>query len=510
MGKALYRKYRSKSLDEIIGQEHITTTLKNAINAGNISHAYLFTGPRGVGKTSIARILAHEINNLPYEDETTHLDIIEIDAASNRRIDEIRDLRERVHIAPTSSKYKVYIIDEVHMLTKEAFNALLKTLEEPPAHAVFILATTEAHKLPDTIVSRTQRFTFKPVSQDKVVSHLKSIAKDEGFSIDDAGMELLASHGGGSFRDSISMLDQARGHGSAVSLSDVERLLGIAPDDLISGLIGSLGSGTPADIISHLETIRDRGYQAGHIAKQLSGVIRSGLVDGKTAIPPETAINVLGQLLTVQSAHDQMAKLELILIDTVIGNAPAATEGPAAVEQPAKPTAAPKPPEPVQDITTPPAPTPEPVAAKKAPAKTKSESSAPKEVVQETVAAAPAKPGAFDEAAWNQALETLKQTHNTLYSVARMAQPAISGDELVLTFGFAFHQKRLNETKNMQVISDVVKKVTGIPVQISCVVGTVSSQPKQLSVQPPVAASTQSDPLAAISNIFGSAEVLES
>ena len=144
MGKALYRTYRSQKLSEIVGQEHITQTLSNALKSGAISHAYLFTGPRGVGKTSIARILAHELNKLPYSD-TLHLDIIEIDAASNRRIDEIRDLRDKVHIAPTSAPYKVYIIDEVHMLTREAFNALLKTLEEPPAHAVFILATTEAH-----------------------------------------------------------------------------------------------------------------------------------------------------------------------------------------------------------------------------------------------------------------------------------------------------------------------------------------------------------------------------
>src|SRR4030095_1533830 len=139
MGRALYRKYRSKKLSEVVGQEHITTTLENALKNDHLSHAYLLTGPRGVGKTSVARILAYEVNGLPYDEDATHLDIIEIDAASNRRIDEIRELRQRVHNAPASAKYKVYIIDEVHMLTKEAFNALLKTLEEPPEHAIFIL-----------------------------------------------------------------------------------------------------------------------------------------------------------------------------------------------------------------------------------------------------------------------------------------------------------------------------------------------------------------------------------
>ncbi len=500
MGKALYRKYRSKSLDEIIGQEHITDTLRNALKAGNLSHAYLFTGPRGTGKTSIARILAHEINQLPYEEEANHLDIIEIDAASNRRIDEIRELRERVHTAPTSAKYKVYIIDEVHMLTKEAFNALLKTLEEPPEHAVFILATTEAHKLPETIVSRTQRFTFKPVEHDKVVAHLKHIAKKEGFSVDDKGLNLLASHGGGSFRDSISMLDQARGHGDKVTLSDVQSLLGLAPDELLTSLLDTLQRGTAADIVEHLSAIKNQGYHAGQIAKQLSARIRQGILSGESILPHHQAVALLEKLLNVPAAHDQLASLELALIENVLSNTP---EQLATVESsspvPSKNIVEPR----IQDVTPPEA-APTPLV------EVEEEDQTPEiaQVIEESTQDAPEQ---FDVETWNKALTIIKQTHNTLYSMARMANPTIDGDELTLTFGFAFHQKRLNETKNKQVITDIVQKVSGKPITITCAIGKVTSSPKALTVEPPVAATTSSnDTVSTISNIFGGAEVLES
>ena len=179
MGQALYRKYRSKSLSEVIGQDHITQTLSRAIKNGRIAHAYLFTGPKGVGKTSIARILAHEINGLDYSEYSAKaIDIIEIDAASNRKLEETKSLIEKVYVSPISAKFKVYIIDEVHMLTPESFNALLKTLEEPPEHVVFIMATTEAHKLPPTFISRTQRYTFKPIDSQKIADHLAYIAKE--------------------------------------------------------------------------------------------------------------------------------------------------------------------------------------------------------------------------------------------------------------------------------------------------------------------------------------------
>jgi len=296
MGQVLYRKYRSKSLDEIIGQEHITKTLKQAIKTGRISHAYLFTGPRGVGKTSVARILAHEINKLPYSDDSAHLDIIEIDAASNRRIDEIRELRDKVYVAPTSAKYKVYIIDEVHMLTREAFNALLKTLEEPPEHVVFILATTDAHKVPDTITSRTQRFTFKPVPIDKVVDHLAFIAKNEGITVDHDSLVLLAEHGEGSFRDSISLLDQASSDGKKIELDDVQLMLGIPGPSALDELLQALDSGSSATTMHVLTRMYEQGFQAGTIASELSREIRSRMLNNQHH---PSDIDLLSDLLRV-------------------------------------------------------------------------------------------------------------------------------------------------------------------------------------------------------------------
>src|SRR5665213_487201 len=261
MGQALYRKYRSKSLDEIVGQEHITESLKHAIKDHNISHAYLLTGPRGVGKTSIARILAYAVNDVPYSDESEQLlDIIEIDAASHRRIEEMRDLREKVNFTPSILKYKVYIIDEVHMLTKEAFNALLKTLEEPPAHVIFILATTELNKVPETIISRTQRYNFRPVPRDRVIEHLKYIAEAEKIQIDDEALGLIAVHGKGSFRDSISLLDQIRNQSDKISVDNVLDTIGLAPTQIIDSIKEAVVANDKLQLLRILADIDNSGY----------------------------------------------------------------------------------------------------------------------------------------------------------------------------------------------------------------------------------------------------------
>jgi DNA polymerase-3 subunit gamma/tau len=492
MGQALYRKYRSKSLAEIVGQEHITTTLDNALKKGAISHAYLFTGPRGVGKTSIARILAHEVNGLPYDEQGTHLDIIEIDAASNRRIDEIRELRDRVHVSPTSAKYKVYIIDEVHMLTREAFNALLKTLEEPPAHAIFILATTEAHKLPETIVSRTQRYTFRPIDHSKAVKHLKSIAKQEKIHVEDDALELIARHGGGSFRDSISLLDQARNQADTVTLQHVQAMLGIAPEEAINGLLTILNNNDLSGLVRTLQELREHGYHAAGLAKQLSARLRQSLITGNIPMRPERITRLLARLIDVPASHDPDTLLEIILVESIQPQTPAAKQSD---DPPAKPAPADAPPQQsVKTETRPSRPKPKPAQTVPQPA-----------AIETPVT--PTGNGALNEDIWLQALQAIKQKHNTLYGIARMAAAEFAGNRLTLIFAFPFHQKRLSEAKNQQVIADTLANLLGSPVEIECIVDKNHTKKPSKSKESAVKPATN-DPMDTISNIFGGAELL--
>lgn len=489
MGQALYRKHRPKSLSQVIGQEHITDTLLEALKQGRISHAYLLTGPRGIGKTSVARILAHEINQLPYTDDSSHLDIIEIDAASNRRIDEIRDLREKVYIAPSSAKYKVYIIDEVHMLTREAFNALLKTLEEPPAHVVFILATTEPHKLPDTIVSRTQRYSFKPVESSKVADQLAAIAKAEGIKVTRDALLQLASHGEGSFRDSISLLDQASNSKGTLDEADVLKQLGIPPTDAIQRLLLSLGS-EPSDIAVKLQELYEQGYQAVIIAKQLGITMRQQFLHQSLSLSSATTLDLMAQLLEVPASHDPERYLEILLLRT-------ATMSPRRGE--AEST--------------------RPVQAKKLPKrqlnsqpdiKVSEQIDAPADEAGTEPASEPetmaSKPLSND--IWPEVLKSLKQRHNTVYSIVRMAEPDFAQPgKLRLAFGFAFHQKRINQSDHRQLLADVVETITGNKISVECIVKADAAPPK-ISVSVPKNESL--DELTAISNIFGDAELLES
>ena len=274
MAKALYRKYRPKSLSEVVGQEQVTRVLENSLKQGKISHAYLFIGPRGTGKTSVARIFAHEVNGFKYELEDDYVDIIEIDGASNRGIDNIRELREKAAIAPTSGKYKIYIIDEVHMLTKEAFNALLKTLEEPPKHVIFIMATTDAYKVPVTITSRAQTYTFYLADEKTMFNHLKSICEREKIEIDDDALTIVVKRGGGSFRDSLSLLDQI----STLSDKKITKALvisamGLPEDEKINELLNNYVSGDLEKITESFKSILISGVRPETLASEMISLI---------------------------------------------------------------------------------------------------------------------------------------------------------------------------------------------------------------------------------------------
>ncbi len=255
MFQALYRKYRPQTFNDIVGQNHIVSVLKNAIDKDQISHAYLFYGSRGTGKTSIAKIFANEVNgNEIYQKE--NVDIIEIDAASNNGVDEVRDIKEAIKFLPTEGKYKVYIIDEVHMLTTAAFNALLKTLEEPPAHVIFILATTEIHKIPATILSRCQRFEFKNLSQEQLIDRLKYIAKEENLVIEEAAIEKIATLAKGGLRDAISILDQVSNYAEEITLNHIlEVTSSISEDDILEFYRGLLQGDVTKSLLKYNEFV---------------------------------------------------------------------------------------------------------------------------------------------------------------------------------------------------------------------------------------------------------------
>lgn len=318
MSQALYRKYRPQSWDQVVGQGHVVQTLKNAIAADRVGHAYLFAGPRGTGKTSVARIFAKSVNCLAAESSSRpcnqcencravndgiFLDLIEMDAASNTGVEDVRDLRDKVGFAPSQGRFRVHIIDEVHMLSTQAFNALLKTLEEPPPHAIFVLATTEIHKIPATVLSRCQRHEFRRVAVQEIITNLRGIAESEGLKADDEALALIARQATGSIRDAQSLLDQLSSAGSRITLELAQSVLGTAPSQALLQLVDSLDQGKSSAALEALSAALDAGADPRTLGRQMVEYLRALLMIKLGNASEVEATEGIRERMISQAAH---------------------------------------------------------------------------------------------------------------------------------------------------------------------------------------------------------------
>ena len=525
----LYRKYRPQTLETLVGQEHIKKTLTSAIELGKISHAYLFTGPRGTGKTSTARILAKSLNckNGPTihpcgecescKDITNSIpiDVIEIDAASNRKVEDAQNILEKVQYVPVNGKYKIYIIDEVHMLTNHAFNALLKTLEEPPENVIFILATTEVHKVLDTIKSRCQRFDFRRITTDDIVKHLKWISEQEKINISDDALFAIAKNSAGGMRDSISLLDQLSilGISKEITVDDVNSILGRISFDILFKISDKIISSSPSEAIELLNEIYNSGNEPLQILTNLGEYFKNLLIAktcSKNLLPELTGLNepqieeitsqvknletqqivflierISYYIKEIKTATNQHLWLEVGIIDLAnmtenstlldLQNRVRALEGgETPVHTPVQPTLNVTRPAPIQ---------PEAVSKKTEPKTEIAEATKPKNTETDTTFTPPPMSNQSDSkdlyALWQAILSNISAT-STQGPLKQLATPVkIDEEEVIITFAADFWVNSINnDNSRKELIKDAIKKVLGKDVPLTVKVGSKNDNQK--------------------------------
>ena len=503
--QVFYRKWRPQSLAEVVGQEHVTQTLLNALSGNRVAHAYLFCGSRGTGKTSTGRILAKAVNCLTTGGhgepcntcpmcqaitEGRSFDVIEIDAASNRGIDEIRELRERANYAPSQARYKVYIVDEVHMLTKEAANALLKTLEEPPPHVIFVLATTEVHKVLPTIISRCQHFDFRRLAQEDTVSRLAHICRLEGVKIEPEALRLIARSATGSLRDAENILEQLiTYYGSEVKLRQVQTTLGITGDKRAKEVIKHIVDNDIGGGINTINSVQGDGLDLRQFNRELVEYLRSLLLikTGATNAVDLTAEDTaelaalaarasLNQILKAVKLFGQLEfgfdsystlPLELALVDCAL----APEEEKETEAKPAKPEARPT----VKAARTEPA-KPAPPEPRAAPPPPPPPDLATAQVTTPELALTPPQPGnelEYLRQNWKRIVEqapadTKRSPAMAILRSAGVTAVAFENDNLVLAFKYPLHKENMEKPQNQEIAEKIISNFLGRPCHLRC------------------------------------------